>query len=305
MTLVDVSTWIHIPVMFQEVIQQAAPAFEKERVCLFDGTFGRGGHYRCFRQAYGKKLFRVIAFDQDQEAIQFAREHFADEISSSQLILHHKNFSEVNTLTGESFDVMLLDLGVSSPQLDQAERGFSFLADGPLDMRMNKDISLTAADIINEWSEKELVALFQRYGELRTPHRVVRAIVHDRKTIPFKTTRTLASLIERVDGWRKKGFHPATLYFQALRMEVNRELEHLELFLHKAPRYLKENGLLIIISFHSLEDRLVKWFYRNHLDLNMQAVNKKVLTPNTEEIQRNPRSRSAKMRVFRKIDPLD
>lgn len=300
MTLVDVSTWTHIPVMFQEVIREVEPAFRRGLVTLFDGTFGRGGHYRCLKQFYGEQLCRVVAFDQDEDAIEFARDNFSEDIHSSRLILHHKNFCEIDTLPEGRFDVMLLDLGVSSPQLDTAERGFSFLGDGPLDMRMNRGISVTAADIINEWSEKDLVEIFQRYGEIRSPYRVVRAIVHDRKWQPFKTTRELASLIERVEGWRKKGFHPATLYFQALRMVVNQELESLELFLHKAPAYLQTEGLLIVISFHSLEDRLVKWFYRDHPQFGVVSVHKKVLAPTEEEIRRNPRSRSAKMRVFRK-----
>jgi 16S rRNA (cytosine1402-N4)-methyltransferase len=300
MTLVDVSTWTHIPVMFEEVIREVEPVFSRGMVTLFDGTFGRGGHYRCLKQAYGEKLSRVVAFDQDQEAIGFAKEYFSEDISSSRLILHHKNFSEVDTLPDLRFDVMLLDLGVSSPQLDTAERGFSFLGDGPLDMRMNKDNPVTAAEIINDWTEKDLIEIFQRYGEIPSPYRVVRAIVHDRKWNQFRTTRELASLIERVEGWRKKGFHPATLYFQALRMVVNRELESLELFLQKAPAHLNPDGLLLIISFHSLEDRLVKWFYRDHPALGVMSVYKKVLTPTEEEMKRNPRSRSAKMRVFRR-----
>jgi 16S rRNA (cytosine1402-N4)-methyltransferase len=197
------------------------------------------------------------------------------------------------------FDVILADLGVSSPQLDQAARGFSFYQEGPLDMRMDQSQGATAADIVNSWPEVELLDLFTRYGEVRSPRRVVRALVNDRKQTPFTTTSQLSGLIERVEGWRKKGQHPATRYFLALRMAVNNELSGLETSVPDLMRALSEKGRLIVITFHSLEDRIIKYAFREAPALGFPLF-KKVVVPSEEEILQNPRARSAKLRVFQR-----
>lgn len=299
----------HVPVFLHDVITVFKEATGPMRAG-FDGTFGRGGHARAILTEWPNT--RMVAFDWDAEAVRFGNETFASEIASGQLQLVRASYSEFADLRRielargsaspwpHEFDVMLLDLGVSSPQLDQADRGFSFYNDGPLDMRMDQRGEQTAADIINNWDEQELAKLFIEYGEIHSPYRVVRAIVHDRKVKkPYETTRELASLIERVDGWHKKGSHPATRYFLALRLKVNEELTSLEEALPHLIQALAPGGVLAVISFHSLEDRIVKNVFKSQLEVG-QLVNKKVIKPSDDEVARNPRSRSAKLRAFKK-----
>ena len=293
---------MHKPVMLFEVLdfaKQVAP-----RVIL-DGTFGRGGHTKALCEAFPEA--RVIGLDQDLAAIEYGRDHFKDLLAGERLRLVHGSFHDLSTLeniAGGGFDVILLDLGVSSPQLDEAARGFSFYHDGPLDMRMNQRQERTAADIVNHWSEVELVELFREYGEIRRPDRVVRAIVQDRKTAPFTTTRQLAGMIERVEGWKRKGHHPATTFFLALRMAVNNELSGLESSLRPLMERLNENGLLIVITFHSLEDRIIKYAFREAVELG-KPLFKKVVIPSREESRDNPRARSAKLRIFQRGSSQD
>lgn len=213
--------------MLEEVMADLDPAIRRfTRPWLMDGTFGRGGHSREFLRRYPE--LRIFAVDQDPEAIAFAKVEFAKEILEGRLVLRQQNFSELHGLEIPPFAAALLDLGVSSPQLDNPARGFSFYGDGPLDMRMNPDQGIPASQWLQEATEDELVQCFRDLGEVQRPHRVVRAIVHDRKSQPFVSTLQLAGLIERVDGWRRKGFHPATQYFMALRLQVNGELEILD-----------------------------------------------------------------------------
>lgn len=292
----------HIPVLLAPVVDLLCSELNKDlldspkEIRYFDGTFGRGGHYKALKSLIPN--LRTVAYDQDPEAIKYAQINFKTEVESGDLQVQHANFSQFSTEKLGTFDMMLLDLGVSSPQLDQAERGFSFYHEGPLDMRMNLQSELTAETIINEFSEQELIQIFQEYGEVRSPFRVVRALVHDRKTKPFKTTQQLAGLIERVEGWRKKGFHPATLYFQGLRLAVNQELEVVNEALPKLIAGLKPGGRLAVLTFHSLEDRIVKNIFK---ESNAgKPVNKKVIVAEREEQLANPRSRSAKLRVFEK-----
>ncbi|NCN95165.1 MAG: 16S rRNA (cytosine(1402)-N(4))-methyltransferase RsmH, partial [Bdellovibrionales bacterium] len=182
------------------------------------------------------------------------------------------------------------------------ERGFSFYHDGPLDMRMDQSQEFKASDIINQWSEDELVELFREYGEIYKPYRVVNEIVKRRETKPFETTMELSLLIERTFGWRTKGKHPATNFFLALRLEVNQELTELHSSLLKIITHaLRPKGRLMVISFHSTEDRIVKKLFKSstHLGLNLT---KKVIAPERSEILLNPRSRSAKLRVFQRED---
>ena len=260
---------------------------------FLDGTFGRGGHTKCVLSEFSK--VKIEALDWDEEAICYGKETFPS------VNFVKTEFSAFTNEKKRNYDAILLDLGVSSPQLDQPHRGFSFYNEGPLDMRMSQGLSITAADIINQWSEKELIQLFQNIGYVQSPYKVVSQIVHERKKNLFTTTTQLSQLIERVVGWRKKHSHPATLYFLALRIEVNRELEHLEKALPHLVSFLSSGGIFIVISFHSLEDRLVKYFFKEIEKENQGVVvTKKVVKSTWEESKDNRRARSAKMRVFRK-----
>ncbi len=279
-------------------IQTVTPSAKELPLRYLDGTLGRGGHLRAILDRWPQ--ITAVAFDQDPTAIAYAKENFATEIQQNRLQLVHRNFSEYTVEEFGTFDGMLLDLGVSSPQLDQAERGFSFYHDGPLDMRMNPQKGLTAADVIATFSEEQLLEIFKNYGEIQRPFRVVRAIIADRQTKPFLRTRDLAGLIERVDGWQRKGFHPATQYFMALRLVVNQELEILEPSLLKLVHGLRPKGRIAVLTFHSLEDRIVKNTFKEFESLGF-PVNKKVIVPSREEESSNPRSRSAKLRVFEKF----
>lgn len=291
----------HVPVFLNEVLSVFKAKTGPVRN-IFDGTFGRGGHTRAILEMWPEA--KAFVFDHDEAAIHFAHENFKDEIASGRLHLTRANFSEFKSVREskadfpQEFDLMLLDLGVSSPQLDQAERGFSFYHDGPLDMRMDQRSELTAAEILNTWDEQDLARLFIEAGEVQRPYRVVRAIVQDRKAKKlWETTREFASLIERVDGWHKKGSHPATRYFMALRLAVNAELTVLAKSLPGLIEGLADHGILSVITFHSLEDRIVKNIFKDSLHLG-KLVNKKVIKPTDDEVNANPRARSAKLRAF-------
>ncbi|MCB0394686.1 MAG: 16S rRNA (cytosine(1402)-N(4))-methyltransferase RsmH [Bdellovibrionales bacterium] len=285
----------HVPILLNEILEHLK-SMSFEPCQMLDGTFGRGGHSSAILKEFSG--LKIDAFDRDQQAIDYANEHFNEYIENQRLRLFHGTFHEFENFVGESkYDVILLDLGVSSPQLDQAERGFSFYGDGPLDMRMDQSQGITAADILNEWDEEDLIELFKKYGEIRSPYRVVRAVVHDRKSEPYTTTRSFASLIERVEGWRKKGTHPATQYFLALRIGVNDEIGPLESVIEKMVNHLNQNGEMYVITFHSIEDRIVKWTFKNLSSLGKPKY-KKVIVPSDEEMSANPRSRSAKLRIF-------
>jgi 16S rRNA (cytosine1402-N4)-methyltransferase len=292
---------LHIPVLLSEIIDMFAPVVQAslgQPLRYFDGTFGRGGHLRALLEKYPQ--LTALAMDQDPEAVAFAKVEFADWISQGRLQVVHSNFTHFNVEEFGQFDLMLLDLGVSSPQLDQGPRGFSFYHDGPLDMRMNKSQGSTAAEVVANLSEDELNDLFKNLGEIQRPYRVTRAILQDRDQQAFQTTRELAGLIERVEGWHRKGFHPATQYFMALRLYVNRELEVVDESLEKLAYGLKSKGRLAVLTFHSLEDRIVKNKFKALVE-TMDAgsiVNKKVIQAQWNEAKKNPRARSAKLRVF-------
>ena len=307
----------HIPVMLNEILDQAAGVAKDLKRALragFDGTFGRGGHTSELLKAHSE--LKMIAFDQDQDAIRFGSEKFSSEISNARLHLIRANFEDMEkaktsleNVDAAGYDFMMLDLGVSSPQLDVASRGFSFYNDGPLDMRMDDRLNLTAAKIVNEWEEQDLARVFIGHGEIEYPFKVIRAILADRVATPFTTTKQLSGLIERVDGWAKKGFHPATQYFQALRLEVNRELDAVAKALPRALELLVPGGRLAVITFHSLEDRIVKNFFREAEEGTSilgasfgENVKRKAFKPSDREVSSNVRSRSAKLRVFRRFD---
>lgn len=287
---------IHVPVMLAEILEAFAPLKERgSALRYFDGTLGRGGHLRAVLESFPD--LRAVAVDQDPDAIRFVERDQAAAIAAGRLELHRGSFHDFEPARFGEFDLMLLDLGVSSPQLDQPQRGFSFYHDGPLDMRMNPDAGPTAADFVNTWSDAELYRVFKEYGEIFKPSRVVNEIVRARKEKPFASTFDLAKLIERVEGWRRKGFHPATPYFMALRILVNNELQGLEDNLPRLLTGLRPGGRLAVLTFHSLEDRIVKNILRGATDVG-RPVNKKVIVPTREEELRNPRARSAKLRVF-------
>jgi 16S rRNA (cytosine1402-N4)-methyltransferase len=259
-----------------------------------DATVGGGGHSNLILATFAD--VRVTAIDRDPQAIAAAATYL-NQYSSHRLEFWQGNFAHYNphhTL----FDGIIADLGVSSPQLDRPERGFSWRASGNLDMRMDFHQSLTAGEIINHWGEKQLADLFYLYGEERFSRRIAKMIVHHR---PFQTTVKLAEAIASSvpPKYRYGRIHPATRVFQALRIAVNQELESLEKFLQRAPSWLKVKGRIAIISFHSLEDRLVKHQFRHHPLL--KVLTKKPLTPQPEEIQLNPRSRSAKLRIAARV----
>ncbi|MEO0540088.1 MAG: 16S rRNA (cytosine(1402)-N(4))-methyltransferase RsmH [Cyanobacteria bacterium P01_A01_bin.105] len=254
-----------------------------------DATLGGGGHSRLILETADD--VQLVGIDQDPAALTAAQQvlaPFGERVTGWQ-----GNFAEYDP--GDlRFDGILADLGVSSPQLDTPERGFSFRHTAPLDMRMNPEGELTAADIINHWGEKDLADTFYTYGEERLSRRIARRIVEKR---PFQTTTELADAIAAmVPGKYRHGrIHPATRVFQALRIAVNQELTVLETFLARSPDWLNPGGRLVVISFHSLEDRIVKHQMRG--DERLKVVTKKPVTALDEEKRQNPRSRSAKLRV--------
>ena len=280
----------HQPVLAEDVLTGLAP---KPRGYYLDATVGGGGHSRLLLEA--DPTIRLVALDQDPMALEAARQNLQE--FGDRVTFCHGNFADF-TPTEPCFDGVLADLGVSSPQLDRPERGFSFRHQGTLDMRMNPNQSLTAADLVNYRSERELADIFYHYGEERLSRRIARRIVERR---PFQTTTDLAAAIAAsVPGKYRHGrIHPATRVFQALRIAVNRELDVLERLIEVGPDWLAPAGRLAIISFHSLEDRRVKHGFRNHEKL--RVLTKKPLTAAPEELKQNPRSRSAKLRLAERI----
>lgn len=254
-----------------------------------DATLGGGGHTNLILST--NNTVKVTTIDRDIQAINFARERLKN--YGERVTFWHGNFADFQPINIQ-FDGIIADLGVSSPQLDQGERGFSFRHDGELDMRMDKNQSLMAKDIVNRFSEKDLADLIYLYGEERLSRRIAKAIVQKR---PFSRTLPLAETIASCvpSKYRYGKIHPATRTFQALRIKVNEELASLEKFLQTAPNYLKMGGRIAVISFHSLEDRIVKNQFRDHPLLTV--VTKKPIVPSITEEKANPRSRSAKLRV--------
>jgi len=304
----------HTPVLLPQVL--AALNIRGSGTYL-DATFGRGGHAGAILQnliANG----RLLCLDRDSAAIAEAKARFA---SDPRVALFLAPFSALGDCAdqvepGLKFDGILFDLGVSSPQLDDAARGFSFMQDGPLDMRMTTGVGPSAADVVNGASLNELIRIFREYGEEREAARIARAIVQDRESQPFERTLQLAGMIARVARSKERHKHPATRVFQALRIHVNRELAELEAGLNAALARLAPEGRLAVISFHSLEDRMVKQFMRRHSladpmyaglpDMpaharpKLKLVGRKVL-PDANEAALNPRARSARLRVAERL----
>lgn len=292
---------IHQPVLLKEVVDflRVKPGGR-----YVDGTLGGGGHAEAvLERMEGRGLY--VGIDRDPEALVRCGERLAPFKNSLRLVrgVYSEIPAVLKELGIESVDGILIDLGVSSFQLDEAERGFSFLKEGPLDMRMDPADPETAEDIVNRRPEKELEEIFYKFGEERFARRIARAIVAFRRDQPFKTTTQLAGMIEGALPPKFRGrrfrIHPATRVFQALRIAVNRELEHLSQFLGQEYPFLIPGGRLAIISFHSLEDRRVKNAFRSRQDL--RVITKRPVVPGEAECVENPRARSAKLRVAEKI----
>lgn len=278
-----------------------------------DGTFGRGGHSREILSQLGESG-RLIAFDKDPEAHKYA----LASISDPRLLMVHDSFANIaeklRELNVDSVDGVLLDLGVSSPQLDTPERGFSFRFNAPLDMRMDNSRGISAAEWLSRADETQIADVLWRYGEEKFSRRIAKAIVTERVHSALATTDDLASLVGRVITFREKGQHPATRTFQAIRIQVNNELGDLETFLQSAPKLLKENGRIVIISFHSLEDRIVKtqfadlstadklpkWVMVSETTSDYKVIAKKVKA-SALEVAENSRSRSAVLRCLERV----
>jgi 16S rRNA (cytosine1402-N4)-methyltransferase len=301
---------MHKPVLLTEVITTLQP---HSGGIYIDGTVGAGGHAAATLKASAPDG-QLYGLDQDESALELAGERLSD--FGDRVHLLHENFDRLQQCQIPPADGILLDLGVSSMQFDQPERGFSFQADGPLDMRMDSSATETAADLVNHLPEGDLADVIYQYGEERQSRRIARAIVQDR---PFERTQELANLIARVVRSRKGGkrgkpkIHPATRTFQALRIAVNDELGVLERVLPQAIAQLAPGGRLAIISFHSLEDRIVKKYFQQEArdcicppeqpvctcrhKATIHIITKKPITPSLAEIDENPRARSAKLRV--------
>lgn len=306
----------HLPVMLAEALQQLA--IKKDGIYL-DCTFGRGGHSRAILSELGASG-RLLALDRDKDAIdsECAQKMRED----GRFTLKHSSFSGLGNIVGQAgingkVDGILLDLGVSSPQLDNPERGFSFLRNGPLDMRMDSTTGISAAQWLAIVDEKDLVKVLFDYGEERFARRIARAIVTARVQSPITTTKQLAELIADAVPIKERHKHPATRSFQAIRIEINGELEQLKAVLKQSVPILKPEGRLVVISFHSLEDRIVKRFIKDEsgfkynpgkfpvkdADIAKGLLKKigKALKAGEAEMAQNPRSRSAVMRVAEKI----
>jgi len=306
----------HQPVLVAETLDLLAPE-RRPGGWFVDATVGLGGHAEALLARAPEA--RLLGLDRDPQALERA----AERLGGDRVRFAHANFQDLEAVLERSgvgkVSGVLADLGVSSLQLDTAERGFSFRFDGPLDMRMGL-ADVTAADLVNEKSEEELAKIFWEYGEEREARRIARAIVRERTSTPLTTTGQLKALIDRAKRGRRPGARegrvdPATRVFQALRIEVNRELAGLEALIEQAVRLLEDDGRLVVISYHSLEDRIVKNTLRDLArgDIDqvtgrprsesqlIEVLTRKPVRPSDEEVAFNPRSRSARLRAARRI----
>jgi 16S rRNA (cytosine1402-N4)-methyltransferase len=287
----------HLPVLREKVVEMLNI---RQDGIYIDATAGLGGHAEAILTEIGPEG-RIVGIDRDEEALRGVHERLSD----SRVMLMRGNFSDMESMVSvngiNAVDGILFDLGVSGMQLRSPWRGFSFISDAPLDMRMDRNQELSAKDIVNRYPERELERIFREFGEERRARKIAEAITRQREKKPIETCAELAKLVEKVYGVRGR-IHPATRTFQALRIAVNQELAHLEKGLHASLRLLKQSGRLCVISYHSLEDRIVKHFIadnaRNGL---LKIMTKKPITPAPEELRLNPSSRSAKLRVAEKI----
>jgi 16S rRNA (cytosine1402-N4)-methyltransferase len=303
---------MHRPVLYHEIIHALRP---RQGGTYVDATLGAGGHAWGILEASSPNG-RLLGLDVDPLALALAAEKLAP--FGERAILLRASYttlrSQLQSIGWEAVDGILLDLGVSSMQLDTRERGFSFLYDAPLDMRFDSDGDITAASLVNELPEAELATLIWEYGEERRARQVAHAIVQAR---PLRTTVELAAVISKVTGSGRPGMHPATRTFQALRIAVNRELESVEKVLPQCVEVLAPGGRLAVISFHSLEDRLVKQYFRRESQdcicpprqpvctcghkASLTLVNRRAVMPEEAEVAENPRARSSRLRVIEKL----
>ncbi|HDD52524.1 MAG TPA: 16S rRNA (cytosine(1402)-N(4))-methyltransferase RsmH, partial [Thermosulfidibacter takaii] len=290
----------HVPVMVSEVVHYLEPCREGVFV---DGTLGGGGHALAILEALEPTLY--VGIDRDEEALKVAAEHLA--LYGDRVRLVHGLYSQVEGILEElgieGVDAFLLDLGLSSLQLEGEGRGFSFQKEEPLDMRMDRRQELTAARVVNTYSQGELERIFREYGEERWAKKIARNIVDTRRRFAITTTTALAQVVEWSipRKFHPKKIHPATRVFQALRIEVNKELEELEKGLEAGLEVLRPGGRFLVISFHSLEDGIVKRAFREWEREGLgEVITKKPVTPSAEEVEENIRSRSGKLRVFQK-----
>lgn len=303
----------HRPIMADEVVHFMQPAPGR---IIFDGTLGGGGHSRLFLE----KGAEVIATDRDPDAVLRARE-LLEPAFAQRFTAIRANFADFGQILAEAglnrgLDGIFVDLGVSSRQLENPGRGFSFLREGRLDMRLDPDAALDAEQVVNEWSESDLASTLSKYGEEPAAGPIARAIVRRREIKPIRLTTELAELVASVV--RKKGrAHPATRTFQAIRIAVNDELGALERLLEATPQWLRPGGRLLVLTFHSLEDRVVKTFLKQHSaperdqpnwpaprpnpDYHFNLVLRKALAPSEKEVSANPRARSCKLRVAERV----
>ena len=310
------SNFRHITVLLDEAVEGLAV---RANGCYLDGTFGRGGHSRLILEKLGPDG-RLLGFDKDPLAIATGNALAAED---GRFVVVQRSFAELGAelaqrALGGQVSGILLDLGVSSPQLDDAERGFSFMNDGPLDMRMNPDAGVSVADFIASAAEEEIARVFKEYGEERFAKRMARAVVLRRAEQPFTRTADLAQVLTVANPAWEKGKNPATRAFQGLRIYINNELGDLESGLEAALENLEVGGRLVVISFHSLEDRIVKLFMRKHAKGEMDKLPRdlpiipKAFEPRLKligkpvfaseaELAANPRSRSAVMRIAEKV----
>ncbi len=308
----------HIPVLQKEVIQYLAPEPNEN---FIDGTIGEGGHTLALLEKNGPKG-KVLGIDADPEIIKNTKYYIQNTPYKKRIILVCDNFVNLREITKKegfhSVSGILFDLGMSSWHLETSNRGFSFLRNEPLDMRYNPQNPLTAEKILNFWSETEIEKILKEFGEERFAQIIAKGIVKERRINPIKTTSYLVKIIEKVipNRYKHQRIHFATRTFQALRIAVNDELNNLEKALPQAMEILNRNGRLVVISFHSLEDRIVKNFYRGRVEgpaeggrvvgglssVDLKILTKKPIGPTKEEIKINPRSRSAKLRAAIKVD---
>lgn len=333
----------HVPVMLDEVLEFLQP---RPGGCYIDGTVGGGGHTAAILERSAPDG-RVLGIDADAQALARVREHLAEYVSNGRLVLAHGNFAELARIAREAGFVyandatdaagrqvvqgVLLDLGFSSDQMDNPERGFSFSVDGPLDMRLDASLEMSAADLVNHASEQELADIFWRYGEERRSRLIARRIVHERVKGAITRTSQLAKIAAAGVPYKQSTIHPATRTFQALRIAVNSELERLETVLPQIVDVLDTQGRgngdgrlaaagparMVVISFHSLEDRIVKEFIRHEATdcicpprtpvcicghkARLKILTRRPVVADIEEVERNPRARSAKLRAAEAI----
>lgn len=315
-SLTDKDYDYHLPVLYRETLE--ALEINKDG-CYLDGTMGGGGHSAGILEKLSCQG-RLICLDKDEMAIEAGRAKLETVHTEARYDIVRSDFADFDKVLAElnvnKLDGAILDIGVSSAQVDEAERGFSYMQDGPLDMRMDRRQRMTAAEILNNYPELELKRIFSQYGEERYSGRIASAVVRDRRTSAFTTTKDFVDcLISAIPSKaRREKQHPAKRCFQALRIEVNGELRQLEKFLEQIPKYMKAGGRLAVISFHSLEDRIVKQAYRSWenpgFDSKLmglppleeksigKAIPRKGITAGEKELEQNPRARSARLRVF-------